>query len=63
MFFTQEYVTQDDYAKRYQISKVTVWRMLKNGSLPKMITVGSRLKRWRRDEINSWISKTEKGEK
>ncbi len=62
MYFKQLFVTQDDYAKEFQISKVTVWRMLKNGQLPKMITVGARMKRWERDEINSWISNTLKGD-
>jgi len=55
MYFESEFLTQDQLAKRLGISKVTIWRMIKDGRLPKMITIGSRSKRWVSADINDWL--------
>lgn len=55
MYFESEFITQDQLAKRLGISKVTVWRMIKDGRLPKMITIGARSKRWVSADINDWL--------
>ncbi|KGJ93477.1 helix-turn-helix transcriptional regulator [Thalassotalea sp. ND16A] len=52
MYFESEFITQDQLANRLGISKVTVWRMIKDGRLPKMITIGARSKRWVSADIN-----------
>ncbi len=54
MYFEDEFVTQDQLAKKLKISKVTVWRLLKQRDLPQMITIG-RSKRWIREDINGWL--------
>ena len=54
MYFKDEFVTQDQLAKKLKISKVTVWRLLKQRDLPQMITIG-RSKRWIREDINGWL--------
>ncbi|MBA6390497.1 AlpA family phage regulatory protein [Colwellia sp. BRX10-3] len=55
MYFESEFLTQDQLAKRLGISKVTIWRMIKDGRLPKMITIGARSKRWVSADINDWL--------
>jgi len=55
MYFTDEFVTQQQLAQRLKISKVTVWRLIKQKKLPKMVTVGSRSKRWIREDINAYL--------
>ena len=55
MYFESEFITQDQLAKMLGISKVTIWRMIKDGRLPKMITIGARSKRWVSADINDWL--------
>jgi predicted DNA-binding transcriptional regulator AlpA len=55
MYFKNRLVSQADLADVLNVSKITIWRMLKREQLPKMITIGCRLKRWDRDEITKWI--------
>ena len=54
MYFKEDFVTQDQLAKKLGISKVTVWRMLNDNRLPEMVTIG-RSKRWIREDINGWL--------
>ncbi|NQZ26218.1 MAG: helix-turn-helix domain-containing protein [Colwellia sp.] len=55
MYFEDDFVTQDQLSKKLNISKVTIWRMLKQGNLPKMVTINSRSKRWIRADINDYL--------
>jgi excisionase family DNA binding protein len=55
MYFKDEFVTQQQLAQRLKISKVTVWRLIKQKKLPQMVTVGSRSKRWIREDINAYL--------
>ncbi|MFT6989629.1 MAG: excisionase family DNA binding protein [Paraglaciecola sp.] len=55
MYFKDEFVTQDQLSKKLNISKVTIWRMLKQGDLPQMVTIGARSKRFLRADINDWL--------
>ncbi|MFT6835419.1 MAG: excisionase family DNA binding protein [Francisellaceae bacterium] len=55
MYFEEEFITQDQLARKLKVSKVTIWRMINDGRLPKMITIGARSKRWVSADINGWL--------
>jgi len=55
MYFEEEFITQDQLARKLKVSKVTIWRMINDGRLPKMITIGVRSKRWVSADINAWL--------
>lgn len=55
MYFKDELITQAQLAAMLGLSKVTIWRMLKRGELPKMVTISSRSKRWIREDINAYL--------
>ena len=38
-----------------QLSRVTIWRLVRKGQFPKPIHLSERSRAWREDEINIWI--------
>jgi prophage regulatory protein len=45
----------NDLARALNLSKMTVYRMVKRGDLPKPIQLSPQTVRWRADDIKSWI--------
>lgn len=50
-----QYVKDLDLAALLSVSRGTVWRWSRNGQLPKPIQLGPATKRWRLDEVLSYI--------
>ena len=63
MYFEEEFITQDQLARKLKVSKVTIWRMINDGRLPKMITIGVRSKRWVSADINAWLQSLKHNQK
>lgn len=54
------YLSDVDLARRFCVSRITVWRWSKQGILPKPIPIGPNCTRWRGDEVEaaeqSWLA-------
>ncbi len=48
-------LTIQDLAAMLKMSKRTVERRVADGSLPKPITIGPRILRWRTNDIEKWL--------
>ncbi len=46
----------DELADLLRVSKATVWRLRENLKLPPAITLTSQCIRWRRSDVQAWIS-------
>jgi predicted DNA-binding transcriptional regulator AlpA len=46
-----------DIMTMFGISRATVWRWVKNGTLPKPVKFGTRLNVWKPDQIEDFIEK------
>ena len=44
-----------EVAKRFDISRGTVWEWVKNGTLPPPIRLGPRAVRWRESDLENWL--------
>ena len=49
-------ITVNDVAAIGNFSVRHVWRMVDSGQFPRPLTIGSKLKRWRRADIVAWIN-------
>jgi len=49
-------VTSKELAAMLAVSERTIWRMAKEGMLPRAITMGKKSVRWKLIDINDWIS-------
>lgn len=50
----ESFVTDNDLAERYKVSRVTVWRWARQGRLPAPIKLAPATTRWRLSEIEKW---------
>jgi excisionase family DNA binding protein len=48
-------LTAPEIARMLQTSVRSIWRYLSAGKLPRPLTIGGRLKRWRRADIEEWL--------
>lgn len=48
------YQTDRDLASRFQVSRATIWRWVKDRGLPKPVRFSSRCTRWKLSEIENW---------
>jgi predicted DNA-binding transcriptional regulator AlpA len=46
-----------DIMKMLGISRATVWRWVKNGTLPKPVKFGTRLNVWKPEQIEDFVAK------
>jgi len=51
------YASAKTLAAALEVSVTQVWRMAKNGSLPKPIKLGPATTRWRIEEVNEVLAK------
>lgn len=51
----QKLLTRDEVAKIFSIDKMTVYKYVENGTLPKPIKVGERGSRWPANEIQTIV--------
>lgn len=47
----QLYLTDTQLAKRYDVSRATIWRWVSKGILPKPVKFSHGCTRWRKDQI------------
>lgn len=50
----KNFLRDTEIARRYSISRPTVWRWIKEGKFPKPIRLGSGSSRWKLDDLESW---------
>jgi len=48
------YLSVEQVAARYNVSKDTIWRWRRDGDLPKPVKLGGRTSRWRLSDIEAW---------
>lgn len=48
------YLSVDQVAKRFDVSKDSIWRWKRNGDFPKPVKLGGSTTRWRLSDIESW---------
>jgi len=48
------YLSVDQVAKRFFVSKDTIWRWTRNGDFPKPVRLGGSTTRWRLADIEDW---------
>lgn len=47
----------EQVAKRYSVSKDTIWRWRRNGDFPLPIQLGGKTVRWRLSDLEKWESR------
>jgi prophage regulatory protein len=52
-----EYLNSKTIVKMTSLSRVTIWRLERDGKFPKRVQLSPRRVGWREDEIQEWISK------
>jgi prophage regulatory protein len=48
------YLSVEQVASRYNVSKDTIWRWRREGDFPKPIRLGGKTSRWRLIDIEAW---------
>ncbi|MEQ8429819.1 MAG: AlpA family phage regulatory protein [Silicimonas sp.] len=48
------YLSVDQVAQRFNVSKDTIWRWKRHGEFPKPVKLGGTTTRWRLAEIEAW---------
>lgn len=48
------YLSVDQVAKRFEVSKDSIWRWRRNGDFPKPVKLGGSTTRWRLADIEEW---------
>lgn len=49
-------INVQEVARRLGLSERTVWRLTAAGKLPSPIPIGGKTKRWRAEDIRSWVA-------
>ena len=49
-------IDAQEVARRLDLSERTVWRLVAAGKLPNPISIGDKSKRWRANDIRSWVA-------
>jgi predicted DNA-binding transcriptional regulator AlpA len=57
------YIPDTTIARRYGVSRATVWRWVKNGQLPAAVKLSPGCTRWKLAEIEAWEQSREGGSK
>jgi len=57
----QEYFTDNQLARRFAVSRATIWRWVSNSEFPQPIRLGPKCTRWRKDEVEAWEAKQAAG--
>ena len=48
------YIRDTDLAARYDVHRSTIWRWVKNGTIPQPRTLGPGCKRWNINDLERW---------
>lgn len=54
----EKFLTQQDVAERYKVTRISIWRWCKEGRLPQPVIVGG-VKRWRLSDLEAWEKQRE----
>lgn len=54
VFRAMNFFADKDMAARYQVSRQTVWRWVREGRFPKPIRLGAAAIRWSEEDILKW---------
>jgi len=49
-----EYLTDLELARRFSVSRITVWRWAQQGRFPRPVRLGENCTRWRRADVEAW---------
>jgi prophage regulatory protein len=52
-----EFLTDRDLSKRYRVSRATIWRWVRAGSLPAPLRLSPACTRWRSGDLNDFEAK------
>lgn len=50
-----------DLAKRFAVSRCTIWRWVKSAGLPPPVKLSTRCTRWKKSEVDEWEASLSKG--
>jgi prophage regulatory protein len=50
------FVRSKQLSKELNVSRTTLWRMVKKGELPPPITLSANIVGWRKVDIDSWLA-------
>lgn len=56
---TALYLSDKSLAKRYEASRASIWRWVKEGRLPAPIKIAGGTTRWKRTTIEAWEAQQE----
>lgn len=54
---TNQLISQNQLCKKLNISRSTVWRWVKDNTLPMPVRVKGSILGWKEDAINEWLDK------
>lgn len=54
-----QYLSDKAVAARYESSRATIWRWVKEGKLPRPVKLASGTTRWKLSDLQSWESAQE----
>ncbi len=54
-----EFLRETEVCQKVKLSRVTIWRMEKNGLFPKRRQVAPKSVRWLRQEVEEWMQSRE----
>lgn len=49
-----EFMTDVELARRFSVSRITIWRWSGQGKFPKPVKLGQNCTRWKRDDVLAW---------
>ncbi|PAU81051.1 AlpA family transcriptional regulator [Halovibrio salipaludis] len=54
-----KYLSDKQVSERYDVSRATVWRWVRNGAFPSPIKITAGCTRWKLADLEAWESKQE----
>ena len=49
-----KYFSDKHLSERYEITRATVWRWVREGKFPKPIKLGANCTRWKSSDVDAW---------
>ena len=56
---TKQYFSDKSVAKRYEISRASIWRLTKEGKLPRPVKLTNGTTRWKLTDLEKWEAQQE----
>ncbi len=54
-----KYLSDKYLAERYEITRATVWRWVREGKFPAPVKIGANCTRWRLSDVEKWETQQE----